>query len=81
MATYSWSQPIATCASCKHWGGDIERKTESLDTSTRECKEIFKMLTASNDLEGYLPFLESFATPPNFGCNGYERNFFGDGNL
>ena len=62
-----------TCETCKHWGNDIERKAESLDPSMRECKEIFKKLTASNDLEGYLPFFDSFATPATFGCNGYEQ--------
>jgi len=61
------------CQTCKHWGDNIERKAESLDPSMRECKEIFKKLTASNDLEGYLPFFDSFATPATFGCNGYEQ--------
>jgi len=64
---------IKTCQTCKHWGDNIERKTESLDASIRECKEIFKKLTASNDLEGYLPFFDSFATPATFGCNGHKQ--------
>ena len=62
-----------TCESCKHWGDDIERKTESFDASTRECKEIFKRLTDCNDLEGYLPFFDSLATPATFGCNEYGK--------
>ena len=62
-----------TCQTCKHWGDDIERKTESLNTSTRECKEIFKRLTDCNDLEGYLPFFDSLATPATFGCNKYGK--------
>jgi hypothetical protein len=62
-----------TCQTCKHWGDDIERKTESLDPLTRECKEIFKRLTDSNDLEGYLPFFDSLATPATFGCNEYGQ--------
>lgn len=61
-----------TCETCKHWGNDIERKTESLYASTRECKEIFKRLTALDDLEGWLPFFESFKTDANFGCNLYQ---------
>jgi hypothetical protein len=73
---------IKTCQTCKHWGDNIERKAESLDPSMRECKEIFKNLAAfDSEIEGNNPFLESFVTKATFGCNGYKRNFFGDGNL
>jgi len=69
-----------TCQTCKHWGDDIERKTESLDASTRKCKEIYKKLTTSDtEIECYLPFFESFVTNATFGCNGYEQAT--DGNL
>jgi hypothetical protein len=71
-----------TCQTCKHWGNDIERKTDSLYASTRNCKEIFKKLTTfEEDLEAHLPFLESFVTEATFGCNGYEQKELTDGNL
>jgi hypothetical protein len=67
-----------TCQTCKHWGDDIERKTESVNTSTRKCEEIFKKLTSSDaEIASYFPFSEYFKTDASFGCNGYEQ----DGNL
>ena len=43
-----------------------------------KCKGIFERLTTfDSELEGYLPFFESFVTRATFGCNGYEQ----DGNL
>jgi hypothetical protein len=80
MTTYSWSQPIATCASCKHWIPDTARTGESLSTSMGTCKGIFeKLATFDGELEGYLPFFESFVTESTFGCNGYQQ--LPDGNL
>ena len=38
------------------------------------CKGIFEKLTTfDGELEGYLPFFESFVTKSTFGCNGYEQ--------
>lgn len=63
-----------TCQTCKHWGDDIERKTESLDASMRECKEIFKKLRDSDpEIASYFPFSEYFKTDGSFGCNGYQQ--------
>jgi len=74
MATYSWSQPIATCASCKHWSNNAKKKPKFVYTSMGKCKEIFKKLTTfEEDLEAHLPFLESFVTEATFGCNEYEQ--------
>jgi hypothetical protein len=74
MATYSWSQPIATCASCKHWIPGTARNGKSLSTSMGKCKEIFKNLAAfDSEIEGNNPFLESFVTESTFGCNGYQQ--------
>jgi hypothetical protein len=71
-----------TCQTCKHWIPDTVRNGESLATSMGKCKEIFKNLAAfDSEIEGNNPFLESFVTKATFGCNGYKRNFFGDGNL
>ena len=39
-----------------------------------KCKGIFeKLATFDGELEGYLPFFESFVTKATFGCNGYEK--------
>lgn len=67
-----------TCQTCKHWGNDIERKTEFLYVSTRKCEKIFKKITTSDpEIISYLPCSEYFKTDASFGCNGYEQ----DGNL
>ena len=69
-----------TCQTCKHWSNNLKKKPKFVATSMGKCKEIFKKLTASDsDLEGYLPFFDSLATPATFGCNGYERE--NNGNL
>ena len=61
-----------TCQTCKHWSNNLKKKPKFVATSTGKCKEIFKKLTASDsDLEGYLPFFDSLATPATFGCNKY----------
>ena len=63
-----------TCQTCKHWVPDTARIDKSLATSMGKCKEIFEKLTTfDGELEGYLPFFESFITESNFGCNGYEQ--------
>ena len=67
-----------TCQTCNHWGNDIERKTESVNTSIRKCEEIFKRITDSDpEIASCFPCSEYFKTDASFGCNGYEQ----DGNL
>lgn len=64
-----------TCQTCKHWGNNLKKKSKFLVSETRECKQIFKKISAENyDLETCLPtFVKSFNTRATFGCNGYEK--------
>jgi len=63
-----------TCQTCKHWSNNAEKKPKFVYISMGECKEIFEKLTTFHEeLEGYLPFFESFVTRDTFGCNGYEE--------
>lgn len=64
-----------TCQTCKHWGNNLKKKSKFLAPETRECKQIFKKISAENyDLETCLPtFVKSFNTRATFGCNGYEQ--------
>ena len=64
-----------TCQTCKHWGAvDTVRTGESINTSIRECEEIFKRITASDpEIASYFPCSAYFKTDGSFGCNGYEK--------
>jgi hypothetical protein len=63
-----------TCQTCKHWGeGDTVRIGDG------KCEEIYKNIHIPNEVQWRKR--EWLLTKATFGCNGYERNFFGDGNL
>ena len=66
-----------TCQTCKHWGDNIERKTESLSTSWEKCKEIYKNIDILDEVEWKKR--EWVFTRATFGCNGYQQGR--DGNL
>jgi hypothetical protein len=68
-----------TCQTCKHWGDNIERKTESLSTSWEKCKEIYKNIDILDEVEWKKR--EWVFTRATFGCNGYEQKKPTDGNL
>jgi hypothetical protein len=60
-----------TCQTCKHWGNDIERKTDSLFTSWEKCKEIYRNIDILDEVEWKKR--EWVFTRATFGCNGYEQ--------